>query len=127
VDKYLRNIRAMERLALIQDDIATLKKHQTTNEESGEPTIAAEIQGIRIGDCVLLAAPLEVLTEVSLRVKKASPHDRTFVAAFSNGYLHYGPPADDYDKGGYEVTECLLGPGWQEIFETTADQILRAL
>lgn len=125
--KYLRNIHAMERLAVIQEDIATLQKHQQINDDAGGPTVAAEVQGMRIGDFVLLAAPIEVLTQVSLNVKKASPHRYTCIAGFSNGYLHYGAPAEDYDKGGYEVTECLLGPQWQAIFEKTAAEILRNL
>jgi len=44
-----------------------------------------------------------------------------------NGYLHYGPPAADYVKGGYEVTECFLAPEWQEIYETTAKAVLQRL
>ena len=127
IEKYLSNIGAMERLARIQDKIATLRFHQALNDKSGEATIAAEVQGIRIGDCVLITSPAEVLVEVGLNIKKASPHQHTFVAAFSNGYVHYGPPADDYSKGGYEVTECLLAPEWQQMYESKADEILRRL
>jgi hypothetical protein len=125
--KYLRNIRAMERLALIQDDISTLRKHKAINDESGENTIAAEVMGIKIGDCVLITAPIEILTEVSLNIKKSSPHKNTFMAAFTNGYMHYGPPASYYDKGGYEVTECLLAPGWEELYTKTAKEIIAKL
>jgi hypothetical protein len=127
IEKYLQNIHAMEKLVKIQDDIATLKKHQTINEDSGEPTISAEVQGIKIGDCVLISSPAEVLVEVGLNIKKASPYKHTFIAAFSNGYIHYGPPADYYDKGGYEVTECLLAPEWQKLYEKKADEIIRCL
>lgn len=128
LEKYLRNIRAMERLAEIQDDIGTLKHHQSLNTASGESTIAAEVQGIRIGECVLITSPAEVLTQVGLNIKHAaSPHEYTFVAAFSNGYVHYGPPAADYDKGGYEVTECLLGAEWQQLYEQTAAEVLSLL
>ena len=69
----------------------------------------------------------EVLVEVGLNVKRASPYEHTFIAAFSNGYMHYGPPASDYDKGGYEVTECLLAPEWQQIYEQKANEIIRRL
>ena len=127
IDKYLRNIRAMEKLGRIRENIDTLKKHQSLNKESGSPTIPAEIQGMKIGDCVLLASPLEVLTEVSLNIKKASPYKHTFVAAFSNGYMHYGPPEADYGKGGYEVIECLLAPEWQKIYENKANEIIQRL
>ena len=117
----------MEQLARIQDKVDTLKKHQAINEEAGDPTIPAEVQGIRIGDCVLITSPAELLTEVGLNLKRTSPHKHTLVAAFSNGYLHYGPPAADYEQGGYEVTECLLAPEWQRIFEEKAGEIMHRL
>ncbi|MCP4642554.1 MAG: hypothetical protein GY851_19070 [bacterium] len=127
LNKYLRNIRTMEKLARIQDKIATLRRHQAINEEAGEPTVATEVQGIKIGDFVLVSCAAEVLVQVGLNVKEASPHEHTFMSAFSNGYLHYGPPASEYPKGGYEVTECLLAPEWQAIYETKADEVLRRL
>ncbi len=125
--KYLSNINAMEKLARIQDKIETLKRHQAINAASGEATVRAVIQGYKIGACVMLAAPVEVLAEVGLNVKRASSYPHTFVLGFTNGYLHYGPPAADYDKGGYEVTECLLGPQWQAIYERAAQDIIRRL
>ncbi|MBI4023746.1 MAG: hypothetical protein HY360_02130 [Verrucomicrobia bacterium] len=127
IDKYLRNIRVMEKLVRIRENIATLQKHQAINRASGAATIPAEIQGIQIGGCVLITSPAELLVEVGLNVKKASPYEHTFVAAFSNGYMHYGPPAAAYSKGGYEVTECLLAPQWQRIFEQKAKEIIRRL
>lgn len=127
IDKYLANIRAMERLTRIRENVATLQKHQALNAESGESTIRAEIQTLRIGSFVLVTAPIEVLTEVALNIKQASPHPYTFVAGFTNGYLHYGPPAADYDKGGYEVTECLLAPEWQGVFERNVKETLALL
>ncbi len=127
MQKYLSNVRAMEELTRIQDKIATLERHKAINDEADNKPIPAEVQGIRIGDFVLVTAPVEVLAEIGLRIKRASPHEHTFMAAFSNGYMHYGPPAADYDKGGYEVTECLLGPGWEAIYEAKARQILGRL
>jgi hypothetical protein len=127
IAKYLHNLRAMERIARIQGNIGTLRHHQALNEAAGEDTIAAEVMGMRIGACVFITAPLEVLTRVGLNVKAASPHRYTFVAAFSNGYMHYGPPADEYPMGGYEVTECLLAPEWQALYEETAARVLGRL
>jgi hypothetical protein len=127
IKKYLANIRAMEKLARIQDKIATLERHRAINLEAGEPTLSTEVQGIRIGDFALITSAAEVLVEVGLNVKNASPFEYTYMAAYSNGYIHYGPPAADYDKGGYEVTECLLAPQWQEIYEKKANEILHKL
>lgn len=127
IAKYLDNCRIMEKLAKIQDEIATFERHQAINAESGESTVEAEIQAIAIGQCVLVTAPVEVLTQVALNIKAASPFPHTYIVGFSNGYLHYGPPAGDYDKESYEVTECLLGPGWQAIFESTAAELIAQL
>jgi len=126
-EKYLKNIHAMEKLARIQDKIATLKKHQKINKESGKNTIDMELQAIKIGECVIASSPAELLTEIGLNIKKRSPYKHTFVAGYSNGYVHYGVPAADYNKGGYEATECLLAPEWQEIFETKTQQLINKL
>jgi hypothetical protein len=127
MEKYLKNIYAMEKLARIEDRIATFRFHKALNDEAGEPTIPAEIMGIRIGEFVLISSPAEVLVQVGLNVKRASPFKYTFMAAFSNGYMHYGAPAADYAKGGYEVTECLLAPEWQRIYEKKANEVIRKL
>ena len=76
---------------------------------------------------MLITSPAELLVEIGLNIKKASPCPHTFVAAFTNGYMHYGPPAADYGKRGYEVTECLLAPQWQVLYEKTAGEIIQRL
>lgn len=126
IDKYLANIRIMEELTRNQDNIYTLKKHQQLCKNAGRPTLSAQIQGIRIGDCVLITSPAEVLVEIGMNIKKASPYENTFIASIANGYLHYSPPAEYFKRGGYEVTECLLAPEWQNIFEQKAEEIIRA-
>ncbi len=127
LDKYMRNCLAMEKMARIQDKIATLRKHQEFNLASGEPTITTEVQGIRIGQFVLITTATELGVEIGLNLKEASPFEYTFVAAYSNGYLQYGPPAADYPKGGYEVTECFLAPEWQALYEAKALEVLGKL
>ncbi len=127
VESYLHNIRAMEKLTRIQSNIGTLRRHEAINEAAGEDEIDAEVQGIRIGESVFITSPAELLCQVGLDLKTYSPHEHTFVAPFSNGYMHYGPPAEDYALGGYEVTECLLAPGWHEIYMRTAKDVLQRL
>lgn len=127
LDRYLENIRTMEALTQMVDDIETLKKHRAENDEAEGQPIPTEVTGVRIGEFVLVTSATEVLTEVSLNIKRASPHPLTFVAAFTNGYLHYGAPAGDYARGGYEVRECLLAPEWQDVFEQTAASVLARL
>ena len=127
MDKYLANIRAMEVLARIQDEIATFERHRDYNLASHAKTISAEMTALRLGDCILLSTPVELVSEAGLRLKKYSPFAKTFLAAYANGYMHYGPMPEDYDKGGYEATECFLAPGWHGIFEKTALQLLNDL
>lgn len=124
IDRYLSNMRAMEELTRIQDEIETYHRHEKINDDSGEETVAAEVMGIGIGDCALVSAPIELLTEVGLGIKRMSPARNTMIAAFSNGYLHYGAPVGDYGKGGYEVVECMLDQGWQAIYEKKAMEVL---
>jgi hypothetical protein len=127
VEKYLASIRTMERMARNVDKIATLRKHQEIIATLGSPTVSAEIQGIRIGDSLLITAPMEVLSEVGLNVKQASPFAHTYIVSLANGYFHYSPPATYYPRGGYEVTECLLGPAWEAVFMEAMEAIFAAL
>ncbi|RKN61937.1 hypothetical protein [Paenibacillus ginsengarvi] len=127
IDIYLRNIHTMEKLIRINEDIATMQFHKMLNDKAGVPDIPAEVQGIKIGDCVLITAPAELLVEVGLKLKQSSPYEHTFIAAFSNGYMHYAAPAYHYELGGYEVTECLLAPEWQAAYEEKAIDIIHRL
>ncbi len=127
VAKYLDSMARMERMALNEENIATLERHQEIIADLGGTTVPAEIQGLRIGDCALIIAPMELLAETVLKLKKASPIQPTFVVSIANGYLHYAPPASYYSRGGYEVTECLLAPAWEAIFEAAVKRILAQL
>lgn len=127
IAKYLQSMRAMELMAVNELKIATLDKHQEIIDELGGDVVAAEIKGIRIGECAFIAAPMEVLAEVGFAVKQASPFAHTYIISNSNGYLHYSPPASYYGRGGYEVTECLLAPEWEAIFMASVEQIFEEL
>jgi len=127
VQKYLESLRAMELMATNELKIATLEKHQEIITELGGATVPAEIKGIRIGDCVLVAAPMEVLSEIGFKIRKMSPFGHTYIVSNSNGYLHYSPPASYYGRGGYEVTECLLAPEWEKMFYGVVEEIFKEL
>jgi hypothetical protein len=124
VDKYLESLQAMEKMARNEENIATLAKHQEIIDDIGAATVGLEIQAIRIADSVFVTAPMEILAETGLKIKQTSPHDHTLIAAICNGYLHYSPPASYYPRGGYEVTECLLAPEWEAIFDATVKELL---
>jgi hypothetical protein len=128
IKRYLDAIAAMEKIARNHDDILTLEKHQEVIEELGSKEVPAEIKGIKIGeDTVMITIPMEVLSEIGLNVKKASPFKYTLISSLANGYYHYAPPASYYPRGGYEVTECMLAPEWEEVFEETVAGIFEEL
>ena len=127
INKYLQSIRAMERMARNEEKIGTLLKQQAVIEILEGDTVPMEIQGIRIGDVAFITTPAELLCEVGLNVKRTSPFAHTFIASIANGYLHYAPPAAYYPGGGYEVTECLLAPEWEQAFMQTSNDILGRL
>ena len=127
VNKYLESMRAMELMSVNELKIATLEKHQEIITELGGVCVQAEIKAIRIGECVFVAAPMEVLTEVGFKVKKMSPFKYTYIISNSNGYLHYSPPASYYGHGSYEATECLLAPEWEAVFIKSVEEMLDEL
>ncbi len=126
IQKYLKNIYAMEKLARIQENIILLKERQKENESAG-PTVSVEIQGMRIGNYILITFPGEAFVEVGLDIKKKSPYEHTYIAAYSNGYIGYAPTADAYKGGGYGATNNILAPEWQEIYEKKVLEIINKL
>lgn len=127
IKKYLDRIRIMEKMTVNEIKISILQRHQEIIDEIGTKTIPAEIKGIKIGECIFIVAPMEVLSEIGFKIKKISSFKHTYIVSISNGYLHYSPPASYYPRGGYEVTECLLAPEWEKIFEKTVKEIFALL
>ena len=124
LQKYLACIENMERLIRVRSNLQAYRRHQKRG--ATEP-IAVEIQGIRIGEFVLVTFPGEPFAEISLRIKEQSPFEHTFLAGYSNGHLGYAPTADAYDKEAYEDALTPFAPEWQEIFEKKALEIIRRL
>ncbi|MCD6355489.1 MAG: hypothetical protein J7L95_08065 [Prolixibacteraceae bacterium] len=127
IEKYIQNMRAMDKLAQIQENKAFLKIKQGEIEKTNKKTISTEIEGIRIGDFVLVTFPGEPFAEIGLNIKEKSPYKYTFLAGYSNGYMHYAPTADSYKEWGYEVMNCILAPEWQAIYEQEIQKIIKKL
>lgn len=127
LQKYADNIRVMERLTKIEEDLFALGEHQRLNEAAGFAPMETEVMGIRIGECVLITAPGEALVEIGFNVKRASPYEYTFMSAYTNGFVDYAAPVHHYAKGGYEVVECHLAPQWQHIYEAAAGRVISKL
>jgi hypothetical protein len=126
---YLRNIHIMEELTRLQTNLALLRKHQEQNRLAGMKPLRVEMVGLRVGDFVLLTFPGELTVEIGLNVKKASPHQHTFVAGYTNGYIYYTPTAKQLQNvgGAQEDSDCLLAPEWEKLFYDKVSQMLKKL
>lgn len=129
MEQYVRNIHVMEELTRLQTNLGLLRKHQARNADAGKPTIDVEVLCLRIGDFVLVTFPGELSVQIGLNIKKASPHERTFVAGYTNGYIYYCPTAEQLRNvgGAQEDSDCLLAPAWQKLYEGKVAQMLKKL
>ena len=127
--QYIANIHIMEQLTRTQTNLALLRKHQADNQAAGSKTIDVEVLGLRIGDFVLVTFPGELTVQTGLDVKQASPHDLTFVAGYTNGYIYYAPTAEQLKNvgGAQEDSDCILAPEWQKIYEDAVAALLKKL
>ena len=127
--QYVANIHIMEELTRTQTNLALLRKHQADNQAAGSKTIDVEVLGVRIGDFVLVTFPGELTVQTGLDVKQASPHDLTFVAGYTNGYIYYAPTAEQLKNvgGAQEDSDCILAPEWQKIYEDKVAALLKKL
>jgi hypothetical protein len=126
---YVANIHIMEELTRVQTNLALLRKHQETNRAAGRKPLQVEMLALRIGDFVLVTFPGELTVEIGLNIKKTSPHQTTFVAGYTNGYIYYTPTAKQLQNvgGAQEDSDCLLAPAWQKIFEDKVAEMLKKL
>lgn len=129
IEQYIRNIHTMERLTRLNTNLRLLKKNHAKNVAAGKRTIDCEMVGFRVGDFRMITFPGELVVQIGLNIKKASPHKQTFVAGYTNGYIYYAPTEEQMRNvgGAQEDSDCLLGPGWQNKFETKALEMLRQL
>jgi len=129
MEQYVQNIHTMEELTRLQANLTLLKMHQAQNVAAGSGTIDVEVVGLRVGEFVLITFPGELSVQIGLNIKQASPHDMTFVAGYTNGYIYYTPTAEQLANvgGAQEDSDCLLAPQWQPIFEGQVAQMLKSL
>lgn len=78
-------------------------------DRDGHITIG--IQSMRIGETVLVCAPVEPFAEIADEIKKRSECPNTIFSGFSNGHYAYMPIDMAYEDGGYEVRVTPFAPG----------------
>ena len=129
MEQYIENILTMEQLTRVQTNLALLNMHQAQNVAAGKRTVEVEVVGLRVGDFVLLTFPGELTVQIGLNLKQASPHEQTFIAGYTNGYIYYAPTSEQLQNVGnaQEDSDCILAPEWQGLFEEHAVGLLRQL
>jgi hypothetical protein len=127
--QYIRNIHTMEELTRVQTNLDLLRMHHAQNVAAGKRTIDVEVLGVRVDAFVLVTFPGEPTVQIGLDIKKNSPHDFTFVAGYTNGYIYYAPTAKQLQNVGHaqEDSDCLLAPEWQALFEAKVADILKRI
>jgi hypothetical protein len=126
---YIENIHTMEELTRLHTNLDLLRKHQASNSAAGKRTIDVEILGVRIGDFVLVTFPGEPSVQIGLNIKRMSPHELTFIAGYTNGYIYYAPTAEQLRNVGcaQEDSDCILAPEWQQLYEDRVAELLKKL
>jgi neutral ceramidase len=64
-------------------------------------SLPCEIMAVRLGEALVIAAPLELFTETGLAIRASSPAPVTLICSNSNGALGYLPTLDAYQEEDY--------------------------
>ena len=129
LEAYEKNIKTMEELTRLQTNLDLLKMHQAQTKAAGTKELLVEVVGIRVGEFVMVTFPGELTVQIGLNIKKLSPHELTFVAGYTNGYIYYTPTSQQRKNTGYAQEDCdsLVAPEWQKLFEDKVLDILKKL
>jgi len=125
-----RNIKEMN----VGGEIRTLTEtlELPRRKKKGDPgglseTVPVRITAARVGDAVFIGFNLEMITEIGMSIKEASPFKYTFIITHCNGASGYIPPAELYKEGGYEVTSSRFEIGSAETLVKRATRLLYQL
>lgn len=99
---------------------------QVTVEKDDPPT-ALNITVARVGDIAFVGIGCEVLTQIGLSIKAASPYKHTFVITHCNGAAGYLPPDHLYIEGGYEIESSPFAPQAADMVVKQATKMLHGL
>jgi hypothetical protein len=128
VEAYLANIQIMEQLTRLNTNLDLLRMHQEKASQAAVGNLECELCGLRLGEFKLVTFPGELTCEIGLNLKRISPK-HTFVAGYTNGYVHYLPTLEQRNNSGFaqEDCDCMVAPQWQRIFEEAAQQLIKEL
>ncbi|HVK07745.1 MAG TPA: hypothetical protein VM597_03100 [Gemmataceae bacterium] len=92
----------------------------------GKP-LEVEVQVIALGnDLAFVSLPGEIVVELGLAIKAASPYPNTLIAELANGSVGYVPDRKAYAEGNYEVVSARVAEGAGEQLVGVAGRLLQA-
>ncbi len=91
------------------------------------PPTKLNITVAQLGDIGFVGIGCEVLTEIGMSIKAASPYKRTFVITHCNGAAEYLPPEHLYVQGGYEIRSSAFAPQAADMVVKEAVRLLHGL
>ena len=95
--------------------------------DKDQPPTVLNITVARIGDIGFVGLGAEVLTEIGMSIKAASPCKHTFVITHCNGAASYIAPEHLHIEGGYEITSSPFAPHAAEMAVKQAVKMLHEL
>jgi len=107
-------------------DLPGKPKNEVTVPKDCPPT-PLNITVARLGDIAFVGIGCEVLTEIGMAIKAASPYKYTFVITHCNGAAGYLPPKHLYIEGGYEINSSPFAPQAADMVLKQAVKMLHEL
>ena len=95
--------------------------------EKDHPPTPLNITVARVGNIGFVGLGAEVLTEIGMSIKAASPYKHTFVITHCNGAASYIAPEHLHIEGGYEIRSSPFAPQAAEIAVKQAVKMLHEL
>jgi len=114
------------RTAFVTLELPGKRLNEMTVEKDCPPT-KLNITVARLGDIGFVGIGCEVLTEIGMSIKAASPYKHTFVITHCNGAAEYLPPEHLYVEGGYEIKSSAFAPQAADIVVKRAVGMLHEL
>ena len=103
------------------------KPRGETEIKKDSPMTQFNITAGKVGDIGFVGLGGEVLTEIGMSIKAASPFKHTFVITHCNGAAGYLPPEHLYIEGGYEISSSRFAPKAADMVVKQAVKMLHDL
>lgn len=113
--------------AFVAIELPGKQREKVSTKEKSPTAKSLNITAARVGDIAFIGIGGEVLTEVGMAIKAASPYKHTFLITHCNGAAGYLPPEYVYIEGGYEVRSSHFAPQAADMVVKRALKMLNGL